>query len=179
MQDPDESLALAAQQGDRLAFTALVTRHYPRILALGWRLTGSRPEAEDLAQDICAALGAKLAHWRPEARFTTWLYRVIVNAAHDRRRRAQSYARATEGWGDWEIARQAEASETREALDWLQSAMAGLSPDLRDTVALVLGEDLTQAQAAEVLGLSDGTVAWRMSEVKKHLRKLAASEERS
>ena len=54
--------------------------------------------------------------------------------------------------------------------------MARLGPDLRDTVALVLGEELTQAEAAKVLGVSEGTVAWRMSEVKKRLRRMAQEE---
>ena len=63
-----------------------------------------------------------------------------------------------------------------QALDWLTTAMHSLSPELRDTVALVLGEELTQSQAAEVLGVSEGTIAWRMSDVKKRLRALAAKE---
>jgi len=48
--------------------------------------------------------------------------------------------------------------------------------ELRDTVALTLGEELTQGEAAQVLGLSEGTVAWRMSEVKRRLREMAAEE---
>ena len=63
-----------------------------------------------------------------------------------------------------------------EAAGWLATAMARLSPELRDTVALVLGEELTQAEAASVLGLSEGTIAWRMSDVKKRLRAMAAEE---
>lgn len=172
-------LATAAAGGDRAAFAALVTRHYDRIYRLGWRLTGSVADAQDLAQDICAALPAKLAGWRGEARFTTWLYRVVVNAAQDLRRRHASRARAADGWGDWELARQDQISEDRAALQWLESAMAQLSPELQDTVALVLGEEMTQAEAGEVLGLSEGTVAWRMSEVKKRLRRIAAEEARA
>ena len=55
-------------------------------------------------------------------------------------------------------------------------ADSALPPELRETVALTLGEDLTQAQAAEVMGLSEGTIAWRMSEVKRHLREMATEE---
>lgn len=176
METSDEALALAAAGGDRAAFGALVGRHYDRIAALSWRLTGSRAEAEDLTQDICVVLPRKLAGWRAEAKFTTWLYRVVVNAAHDRRRRQSVRDRAALGWGDWEIARQDEIATEREAQDWLMQAMAQLPEDLRDTVALVLGEEMTQSEAASVLGLSEGTVAWRMSEVKKHLRKMAAEE---
>ncbi len=54
--------------------------------------------------------------------------------------------------------------------------MTRLSPELRDTVALVLGEELTQAQAGEVLAVSEGTIAWRMAEVRKRLRAMAAEE---
>ncbi len=178
MDTPDETLASAAASGDRSAFGVLVTRHYDRIYGLAYRLTGSRAEAQDLAQDICAALPVKLRGWRGEARFTTWIYRVVMNAAHDQRRRQATRSRAASGWGDWEIARQDEIATQAEALDWLTTAMARLAPELRDTVALVLGEELTQAEAGAVLGLSEGTIAWRMSEVKKRLRAMAAEEAR-
>lgn len=176
MDTPDETLASAAAEGDRPAFATLVARHYDRIFSLAWRLSGNRADAEDLAQDICAALPAKLRNWRAEARFTTWLYRVVVNAAHDQRRRRATRSKAAEGWGDWEIARQDEIATGREAELWLHQAMGQLSPELRDTVALVLGEEMTQAQAGEVLGVSEGTISWRMSEVKKRLRVIAAGE---
>ncbi len=176
MDTPDETLAAAAASGDRAAFAALVQRHYDRIFGLAYRLTGIRAEAQDLAQDICAALPVKLQHWRAEARFTTWLYRVVVNAAHDLRRRQATRLRAANGWGDWEIARQDEIVSQAQALDWLTHAMTALPPELRDTVALVLGEEMTQAEVGAVLGLSEGTIAWRMSEVRKRLRAMAEQE---
>lgn len=165
----DEALARAAGDGDGEAFSALLHRHYDRVFRLAFRMTGVRAEAEDLCQDVCAALPTKLGAYRSEARFTTWLYRVVVNAAHDRRRRRATYAKAAEGWGEVELARRAEAVEVADALDWLTEAMRGLPEELRDTVALVL-DDVTHADAAEVLGVSEGTVSWRMSEAKKRLR---------
>ena len=176
MDTSDEILAVQAAAGDRDAFASLLSRHYDRLFGLAFRLTGIRSEAEDLAQDICLALPTKLATYRQTARFTTWLYRVTVNAAHDRRRRAATRARAADGWGDWEIARQAEIDEASCSPDWVRRTMQRLSPELRDTVALTLGEDLSQAEAAEILGVSEGTVAWRMSEVKKRLRDVARAE---
>lgn len=176
MNTPDEALVRSALEGDRAAFATLVTRHYDRIFGLCWRLTGNRSDAEDLTQEVCAALPAKLASWRAEARFGTWLYRVIVNAAHDHRRRFASHQRGINGWGDWEMARQSAMAEDREAQAWLAQAMQSLTPELRDTVALVLGEDLTHAEAGSVLGISEGTVAWRMSEVRKRLRSIAVQE---
>lgn len=176
MDTSDESLAPAAARGDRDAFAMLLDRHYDRLFGLCWRLTGDRTEAEDLTQDICAALPAKLQSWRGEARFATWLYRVAVNAAHDRRRRAASRTRASIGWGAWEVNRQAAIVEDAARQDWLTAAMAALPEDLRDTLALTMGEDLTQAEAAQVLGLSEGTIAWRISDVKKRIRALAEEE---
>ncbi|MEO6300619.1 MAG: RNA polymerase sigma factor [Paracoccaceae bacterium] len=176
METPDETLATAAAGGDRTAFGVLVARYYDRIFGLAYRLTGNRAEAQDLTQDICAALPAKLHGWRGEARFSTWIYRVTVNATHDLRRRQATRSKAASGWGDWEIARQDEITVQAEALDWLTSAMQRLTPELRDTVALVLGEELTQGAAGEVLGVSEGTIAWRMSEVKKRLRAIAAED---
>ncbi len=175
MTTSDDALARAAADGDAEAFSALITRHYDRVFRLAFRLTGVRAEAEDLCQDICAALPAKLGAFRGEARFSTWLYRVVVNATHDRRRRHATHARAADGWGEVELARRAEASEAAAALDWLTEAMRGLPEELRDTVALVLDE-VTHAEAAEVLGISEGTVSWRMSEAKKRLRAMKEAE---
>lgn len=170
MNTNDETLAMAAANGDGEAFSTLLSRHYDRLFGLCFRLVGSRAEAEDLTQDICAALPAKLAKYRAEAKFTTWLYRVAVNAAHDRRRKNATHSKASQGWGGWEIGRQADTEEEREKQSWLAEALGALPHELRDTVSLILGQELTQAQTGEVLGVSEGTIAWRMSEVKKHLR---------
>lgn len=176
MKTSDEALALAAADGDGDAFGLLIRRHYDRIYRMGWRLCGTQHDAEDLAHDIMAALPAKLRSYRGDAKFTTWLYRVTMNAATDRARKSQRRAKAREGWGEDYKHRAADQAEAHEAQDWLQTAMTTLPLELRETVALTLGEDLTQKEAAEVMGLSEGTIAWRMSEVKKHLRALAKKE---
>ncbi len=177
MDTNEDSLARAAANGDAAAFSTLLARCYDRLFGLAFRLTGTRADAEDLTQDICAALPARIMGYRGEARFTTWLYRVAVNAAHDRRRRQASHARAAEGWGSWEIARRAADAETREQVNWLVSAMAQLPEDLRDTLALVL-DDIPHAQAGDILGVSEGTVSWRVSQAKKQLRAIRAQEDR-
>ena len=103
---------------------------------------------------------------------------MVVNAAHDRRRRAATHAKAADGWGDWEVSRQAEIAEARNQADWLMRAMAALNDDLRDTLALVL-DGVSQADAAEILAVSPGTIAWRVSEAKKRLRALKEQEDAS
>lgn len=175
MKTDDTTLALAAAGGDAGAFATLLTRQYDRLFRLCFRLTGSQADAEDLTQDICAALPAKLRGFKGDASFTTWVYRICVNAAHDRRRRAATHARAANGWGDWELNRRAADAETEQAIDWLTQAMRHLPDDLRDTLALFL-DDMTHAQAAEILGISEGTVSWRISQAKKHFATLRQEE---
>lgn len=176
MKTSDEALAKAAASGDRNAFAALLERRYDGLFRLSFRLTGSRAEAEDLTQDICALLPGKLQAFRADAKFSTWLYRVAVNAAHDRRRKAQTHARLAKGWGEWETAIKAEQAETSGQVIWLNEAMTSLPDDLRQTMALVLDQEITHREAGEVLGVSEGTISWRISEAKRHLRYLAKQE---
>ncbi len=176
MNTSETELTLAAAGGDAEAFALLLERSYDRLFGLCFRLMGSQFEAEDLCQDICAALPAKLSRFEGGSAFSTWLYRVAVNAAHDRRRRAATRAKAASGWGDWEVNRTEVNKEQAEAQDWLMQAIGGLPDDLRDTVALVM-DDLNHREVGEVLGISEGTVSWRMSEVKKHLKAIKESEQ--
>lgn len=176
MEPSDASLVVLAQAGDARAFGALVERHYDLVFRLGWRMLGDRAEAEDLAQDVCAGLADKLNGFRAEARFSTWLHRVVVNAARDRVRRHASHARAAKGWGEVELARRADDAQAADGQAWLTEAMTALPPELRETVALVLGEDLTHAQAADILDVSEGTISWRMSETRRRLRAIAKEE---
>ena len=178
MKSSDKDLALAAAGGDGAAFAALLVRRYDGLFRLAFRLTGSQHEAEDLTQDVCAALPSKLRAFRGDAQLTTWLYRVVVNAAHDRRRRRATHAKAAIGWGEWEINRKSADADTAVQIDWLTTATSALPEDLRDTVALVL-DDVTHREAATILGISEGTVSWRISEAKKHLRALRETEDQT
>ena len=61
-------------------------------------------------------------------------------------------------------------------LSWLQSALETLSEDLRATAALTLGEEMNFAEAADVLGVAEGTIAWRMSEIRRRLKTIASKD---
>lgn len=176
MSDNDKALALSAAQGDRAAYEALLRRHYDRIFSLAWRLTGNFHEAQDIAQEICLSLPRRLRGFRADASLTSWLYRVVVNAVHDQRRANGVRSRRHHDWGSWEIARRDADRGADLAQAWLADAIAILPPDLRDTLALSFDDELTQAQIATILNISPGTVAWRISQVKKHLRHYAETE---
>jgi|SRR4051794_10516402 RNA polymerase sigma factor (sigma-70 family) len=167
--DADADLVAAAAAGDRRAFETLLRRHYDRIHGLAWQLTGSRADADDIAQDVCCTLVEKIGSFRGEAKFTTWLIGIIFNACRDFRRRRRSFTGFTERLAV--LAGLAAAPDGRDAYDaiWLRSAIARLKPALRDTVVLVASQQLTHAEAAEILGVAENTVAWRMHEARRLL----------
>lgn len=171
--DSDSSLIAAAVAGNRKAFASLLDRHYDRIHGFAWQLTGSRSDADDIAQDVCCTLVEKIGSFRGEARFTTWLYGITFNATRDLRRKRRSFGAFSERLAV--LVGLAPAQDGRDLYDaiWLKNAIARLKPALRDTAVLVAGQQLTHAEAAAILGVAEATVAWRMHEVR---RILAAGE---
>ena len=167
--DRDENLVAAAVAGDRAAFEALLRGHYDRIHGLAWQLTGSRADADDIAQDVCCTLVEKIATFRGEAKFTTWLTGVTFNACRDFRRRRRSLGGMLDRLSV--LAGLADAPDGRDAYDavWVKSAVSRLKPALRETVVLVAGQQLTHGEAAEILGVAENTVAWRMHEARRIL----------
>ena len=176
METDDNALALAAGAGDREAFAALIDRHYDRIFRFAWRLTGAADQAEDLAQDVAILLARRVRQFRGDAKFSTWLYQVVLNAARDAGRRRATRGKAMDRYAEDLDRSRAEDRERAASAAWLQSALATLRDDWRETAALIVGEGLTQAEAGEALGVSEGTVAWRMTEIRKALTAFAEAE---
>jgi RNA polymerase sigma factor (sigma-70 family) len=167
--DTDSSLIAAATAGDREAFAALLERHYDRIHGLAWQLTGSRSDADDVAQDVCCALVEKIGSYRGDAKFTTWLYGITFNACRDLRRRRRSFGALTDRLAVLVgLTAQPDGRDLYDAI-WLKNAIARLKPALRDTAVLVAGQQLTHAEAAAILGIAEATVSWRMHEVRRIL----------
>ncbi|MGI9350827.1 MAG: RNA polymerase sigma factor [Rhizobiaceae bacterium] len=172
----DKALVRLAAKGDGDAFRQLLERHYDTIFRVAYRFCGHREEAEDIAQDVCVSLPAKIKTFEGGSAFTTWLYRVVVNRVKDWKRKQITQDRIHNDYGDIEDLRRGEAANAARELRWLDEVMVRLSDDLRDTAALVVGEGMNHREAAEILGLKESTVSWRMGELKKTLRKLAKEE---
>jgi RNA polymerase sigma-70 factor (ECF subfamily) len=172
---PDTDLVAAAVAGDRAAFEALLRRHYDRIHGLAWQMMGTRADADDVAQDVCCALVEKIRSFRGEAKFSTWLCGITVNACRDLHRRRRSLR----GLADklTVLAGLASPPDGRDAYDaiWVQSRVARLKPVYREAVVLVVGQQLTHAEAAAILGISEATVSWRMHEARRLLAANGAS----
>ncbi|MCR9136424.1 MAG: RNA polymerase sigma factor [Alphaproteobacteria bacterium] len=170
MNTDDNALAERAAGGDPVAFQSLLERHYDTIYRVAYRFTGLRQDAEDLTQDICASLPARLRSFRGEARFTSWLYRVVVNAAQDLRRKQASAGRANAAYGEIAELEREQAADTERDIAWLYETLEQLGGDLRNTAILVVAEGLSHAEAASVLNIKESTVSWRMHELRKRLK---------
>lgn len=83
----DEDLVSQALQGDAQAFNVLVRRYYPKLTAFVTRRVGSQEEAEDLVQEIFLKVYLALNRFNPDLRFSTWLYRIAINATIDHLRK--------------------------------------------------------------------------------------------
>jgi RNA polymerase sigma factor (sigma-70 family) len=174
----DEDLAAHAAEGDRAAFEALLRRHYDLMHRVAWRLTGSRADAQDIAQEVCCTLVEKIGSFKGEARFTTWLIGIVRNACHDHYRRGSALQRLR---GHLAVVaglqRQPDGRDLYQR-GWLASALAQLQPALRETVVLVAGEGLSHAEAARVLGVAESTVSGRMFEARRRVLPQEDQDER-
>ena len=167
--DPDADLVARAVAGDRGAFAALLERHYDRVHGLAWQLTGSRADADDVAQTVCCVLAERIGSFRGEARFSTWLCGVAVNACRDLKRRRRSFGGLTERLAVLAgLQRGPDGRDLHDAM-WVRSAVARLPAAYREAVVLVAGQQLTHAEAAEILGVAEATVSWRMHEARRRL----------
>lgn len=178
MADTDDAEIIAATiAGDRDAFGALLRCHYDRIHGLAWQLTGSRADADDIAQDVCCVLAEKLPSFRGDAKFTTWLCSIVFNACRDFHRRRSALTRFTGRLSVMAgLARGPDGRDLYDAM-WIESAIARLKPDLRETAVLIAGHQLTHAEAAQILGIAETTVSWRMHEIRRQLAAKSGSHD--
>src|SRR5919108_2742772 len=96
MADPD--LVSRAAAGDPTAFQALVERHRSMVYRVAYQFAGNHHDAEDIAQEVFIKVYRSLDRFRQDAQFTSWIYRIVMNACIDHRRR-QSPA-ASSPFGD-------------------------------------------------------------------------------
>jgi RNA polymerase sigma-70 factor (ECF subfamily) len=172
----DESGLLArARAGDQAAFRDLVERHADRIFRLVRSYVRDLAEAEDVVQEVFFKVHGKLHGFREDSAFSTWLYRVAINAAHDhrkkRRRRDETVADPglTLGLADprggpaEDLARTSLREEVRAAIMTLPGIF-------RDVIVLREIEGLAYDDIARVLGLAMGTVESRLFRARERLR---------
>jgi RNA polymerase sigma-70 factor (ECF subfamily) len=168
--DEDAPLVAAARAGDQAAFRALVERHHVRAHQLAWRMLRSAPDAEEVAQDAFVRAWRALPDFRGEARFATWLHRIVARLSLDRletlsrRRRRETDLESASDVGVAPVER-AGGLEAK-----LQGLVGGLSPVQQSVVRLFYYEDHSVTTVAVMLGMPENTVKTHLSRARAALR---------
>jgi len=183
MVDREEEILLQrAREGDDESFARLVERHSQPLINLGWRMTGSRDLAEDLAQETFLRLHRSLGRFRGDSSLATWLYRtmsrlVIDHLRREKIRRRIFFFRSADDETDDPVELAAdpgpgpdEELQVRESIQRLRQAMQQLSPQQRAVFTLRHDEGLPLKEIAVVLGLSEGTVKAHLHRAVQTLR---------
>jgi RNA polymerase sigma-70 factor, ECF subfamily len=165
-------LIARARSGDRAAFSRLVEDNYDFIFRTACKWSGKRSDAEDIAQEVCIKLAAALKTFDGRSAFTSWLYRVTLNAVRDHQRANARRGRNIDALthvSDESADPDQEAATTMREL-W--AAVVELPDQQRDAVLLVYAEEMSHAEAAEIMDVKEGTVSFHIHEAKKTLRGL-------
>ena len=164
-------LLAACRRGDRRAFEELVELTHRRVYSLAFRLMGDRTEAEDVAQEAYLRMFRGLAGFREEARFETWMHRIVTNCAISMLKRRGRF-------GDV-LAEEPEDLPVPDSTapmlverDALSRALAVLPDGQRVVLLLKDVYGLSCREIGEEVGIEEGAVKVRLHRARKRLREL-------
>jgi RNA polymerase sigma-70 factor, ECF subfamily len=166
----------ACQQGDRDAFQLLFEAYKDKVFSIAvYSVGGDRTVADDVTQQIFLKLFTAIRQFRGESEFTTWLYRLVVNACLDERRRSKRWL----PWSETEGLAMNNPSERKqekqfarlEVTEAVREAIGELKPKFRLPILLKYIEGLSYEEIATVMGCSKGTVASRLNRGHSQLAK--------
>lgn len=177
--DPDHDLVLECQEnpdaGLEGPFRTLYERFKDRVYNVCYRITGNATDALDASQETFGTLHRKIADFRFQSRFSSWVYRIAVNASIDLKRRNQHRRLASLDGGtdedgnsrfdvrDDSIEMPMHSASRHELEAEIQRAIDALSPKLRAITVLRYVENLSYDEIAEALQISLGTVKSRLA----------------
>lgn len=171
----DRQVIEACQQGDRDAFRLLFETYKDRVFSIAvYSSDGDRALADDVTQQIFLKLFTAIRQFRGDSEFTTWLYRLVVNACLDERRRRRRLL----PWGEMVAMKKAGERKPQEKQyarleisEAVQAAIGELKPRFRLPILLKYIEGLSYDEIASVMGCSKGTVASRLNRGHSQLAK--------
>jgi RNA polymerase sigma-70 factor, ECF subfamily len=165
----------ACQQGDRAAFQLLFETYKDKVFSIAvYSSGGDRAVADDVTQQIFLKLFTAIRQFRGDSEFTTWLYRLVVNACLDERRRRRRLL----PWGETVAMRNSGEKKPQEkqfarleVAEAVQAAIGELKPKFRLPIILKYIDGLSYDEIASVMGCSKGTVASRLNRGHSQLAK--------
>ena len=178
MMSADTDLISRAAGGDSSAFQALVERHRSMVYRVAYQFAGNHHDAEDIAQDVFIKVYRSLDRFRQDAQLTSWMYRIVMNACIDHRRRQRPAVAAPFG----EEAEQRMLNTPEERPDPEERAYAGelgqvleseigrLPNGQRVVFVMRHHQGMKLSEIAEALGLAEGTVKRQLHAAVHRLR---------
>jgi len=181
----DQQIVAWAQDGAEAAFRELVRRYQRPVFSLIYRMVRDREAAEDLAQETFIKVLNAIDTYRPEHKFSSWIFKIANNAAIDHLRRREPDVLSLEGAPDAVSIERQEATalqvsdrgespldelEARELGSHIESAIARLRPEYRACILLRHVEGRAYEEIATILGLPLGTVKTYIHRARAELR---------
>jgi RNA polymerase sigma-70 factor (ECF subfamily) len=182
---PDADVVALAKEGRDAAFRELVRRYERPVFSLIYRVVRDRDTSEDLAQDTFVKVLNHIDRYRPEFKFSSWLFKIANNVAIDHLRRRTIDTVSLEGSRYATTTDQVEATsvrvaaaqespleelESRELGSAIERAIAGLRPEYRACILLRHVEDRSYEEIAAMLDLPLGTVKTYIHRARHELR---------
>ena len=179
----DELLLRRAQSGDPEAFERLMEPLEQLVWRVCWHYTGNREAAEDCGQEAMIRIWRNLANYRGECALESWVYRIAANCCMDwlrKKKRDQSVSMepmVEQGFDPADDAPGTEAQVVaKDERQRLREAIALLPDDQREALILTQLEKVSYEEAAQALGVSEGTVKSRVNRAKARLKEILSAE---
>jgi len=179
-QDPDVGLMQRVAKEDRAAFEELVLKYQKKVINTIYRYTGNPGVAEELAQDVFVRVFRAAKKYRPEARFSTWLFTIVRNVCANYRTREGKHDRQMDSEASPLLAGPAQQNpesdyQRKEVQQKIQQAIAELPESLRMPLVLNHFSQMQYDEIARVLDLSLAAVKVRIHRARMALvEKLSA-----
>jgi RNA polymerase sigma-70 factor, ECF subfamily len=176
---PDRDLVASAIKGSDGGFEELVKRYQRPISAYVYRMVGDYDAALDLTQEIFIKIYGSLSKYRPEFKFSTWIYKIAHNAAIDHLRRNSGRERSLQNGTEsdsYDLPIESEGpspeqqSERAERRAEIEIVIRSLPTPYRELIVLRHSQDLTYEEIVEVTGLPLGTVKNRLFRARDMMR---------
>ena len=172
-QETDDQLVERARQGDRYAFCRLLARYRRQAVRTAYAMLRSAEDAEDVAQEAFISVFRSLPAYRGEGKFSTWLYRIIVNLCASRQRLPSSREMAADSIELADTCGLEQAAISNAAV-W--AVLAALPTQQRAALVLREIDQLSYAEIAEIMGIAEGTVKYHISEARRSFRRIWTQE---
>ena len=185
-----EELMARIAEGDEDAFEILVNRHQTSILNLIYRFIGDRTQAKDLAQEVFIRVWQAAKTYKPEAKFTTWIYRITANLCFNELKSARRKKWFSFNWSDEDgehtfeetLSDSAPSAEDllleKERSRQISDALQNLPDNQRMALVLKRYDDLSYQEIAKVIGCSVSAVESLLVRAKRTLQEKLAPYER-